>query len=125
MTSMLKRFLFIWVTLAVAIGLTAWLLPGVEINGGFGSLLLISAVFGFVNAILGTIVKLLTMPLTVITLGLFALVVNALMLQITDWWLDRLDVDGFLTSLFATVLISLFSTILQVVVLGRGDENKD
>jgi putative membrane protein len=124
MTSMLKRFLFIWLTLAVAIGLTAWLLPGVEINGGFGSLILISAVFGFVNAILGTIVKLLTMPLTVMTLGLFALVVNALMLQITDWWLDKLDVDGFLTSLVATVLISLFSTILQVVVLGRGDDSQ-
>jgi len=121
---MLKRFLWIWLALAVAIGLTAWLLPGVDINGGFGSLLLIAAVFGFVNAILGSIVKLLTMPLTIMTLGLFALVVNALMLQITDWWLDRIDVDGFLTALFATVLISLFSTILQVVVLGRDDDRK-
>jgi putative membrane protein len=121
---MLKRFLWIWLALAVAIGLTAWLLPGVDINGGFGSLLLIAAVFGFVNAILGSIVKLLTMPLTIMTLGLFALVVNALMLQITDWWLDRIDVDGFLTALFATVLISLFSTILQVVVLGRDDDRQ-
>jgi putative membrane protein len=124
MTGMLKRFLWIWLAVAVAIGLTAWLLPGVEINGGFGSLLLIAAVFGLVNALLGTIVRLLTMPLTVITLGLFALVVNALMLQITDWWLDQIDVDGFLTSLVATVLISLFSTILQVIVLGRGDDRK-
>jgi putative membrane protein len=124
MTGMLKRFLWIWLAVAVAIGLTAWLLPGVEINGGFGSLLIIAAVFGLVNALLGTIVRLLTMPLTIITLGLFALVVNALMLQITDWWLDRLDVDGFVTSLVATVLISLFSTILQVVVLGRGDDVK-
>jgi putative membrane protein len=125
MAGMLKRFLLIWLALAVAIGLTAWLLPGVEVNGGFGSLLLISAVFGLVNALLGTIVKLLTMPLTIVTLGLFALVVNALMLQITDWWLDRLDVDGFLTSLFATILISLFSTVLQLVTLGRdhGDKN--
>ena len=41
--------------------------------------------------------EVLTMPLTIMTLGLFALVVNALMLQITDWWLDRIDVDGFLT----------------------------
>ena len=121
---MLKRFLWIWLAVAVAIGLTALLLPGVDINGGFGSLLLIAAVFGFVNAILGTIVRLLAMPLTIITLGLFALVVNALMLQITDWWLDRLDVDGFLTSLVATVLISLFSTILQVVVLGRDHDHE-
>ena len=117
---MIKRFLLTWLTLAVAIGLTAWLLPGVDIKGGFGSLLLISAAFGLINAILGTIMKLLTMPITIMTLGLFALVVNALMLLITAWWLDRLEVDGFLTALFATVLISLFSTVLQLV-LGRDD----
>ena len=93
---MVKTFLLVWLAVAVAIGLTAWLMPGVEINGGFGSLLVISAVFGLVNAIIGTIVKLLTLPLTVMTLGLFALVVNTLMLLITDWWVDRLDVDGFL-----------------------------
>jgi putative membrane protein len=119
---MLKRFLLIWLAVAVAIGLTAWLLPGVEVSGGFGSLLVISAAFGLVNAILGSITKLLTMPLTIMTLGLFALVVNALMLLITDWWIDRLDVDGFLTALLATVLISLFSTIVQVIVLGRDDD---
>ncbi len=119
---MLKRFLLIWLTLAVAIGLTAWLLPGVEINGGFGSLLLISAAFGLVNAVIGSIMRLLTMPLTIMTLGLFALVVNALMLLITDWILDRLDVDGFLTALLATLLISLFSTVLNLIVLGRDDK---
>ena len=123
---MVKTFLLVWLAVAVAIGLTAWLLPGVETNGGFGSLLVISAVFGFVNAIIGTIVKLLTLPLTVMTLGLFALVVNALMLLITDWWVDRLDVDGFLTALLATILISLFSTVLQLILIGRhGDEKPD
>ena len=74
---MIKRFLLTWLTLAVAIGLTAWLLPGVDIKGGFGSLLLISAAFGLINAILGTIMKLLTMPITIMTLGLFALVRSA------------------------------------------------
>jgi uncharacterized membrane protein YvlD (DUF360 family) len=47
-------------------------------------------------------------------------VINALMLLLTAWWLDRLDVDGFLTALAATLLISLFSTIAQMIVL-RGD----
>jgi len=119
---MLKRFLLIWLTLAVAIGLTAWLLPGVDVNGGFGSLLLISAAFGLVNAVIGSVMRLLTMPLTIMTLGLFALVVNALMLVITDWILDSLDIDGFLTALVATLLISLFSTILNLVL--RRDDQK-
>ena len=95
--------------------------PGVDINGGFGSLLVISAAFGLVNAVIGTVMRLLTMPLTIMTLGLFALVVNALMLVITDWIIDRLDVDGFLTALVATLLIRLFSTILNLV-LHRDDQ---
>jgi putative membrane protein len=115
-----RKFLWTWLAIAIAIGLTAWLLPGVKVNGGFFALLLIAAVFGLVNAVIGRILKLLTLPLTLMTLGLFSLVINALMLLLTAWWLDRLDVDGFLTALAATLLISLFSTIAQMIVL-RGN----
>ena len=116
----MRKFLWTWLAIAIAIGLTAWLLPGVDVNGGFFALLVIAAVFGLVNAVIGRILKLLTLPLTLMTLGLFSLVINALMLLLTAWWLDRLDVDGFLTALAATLLISLFSTIAQMIVL-RGD----
>lgn len=112
-----------WLAIAIAIGLTAWLLPGMDVNGGFFALLLIAGVFGLVNAVLGRLLKLLTLPLTLMTLGLFSLVVNALMLLLTAWWLDRLDVDGFLTALLATLLISLFSTVAQMIVL-RGDRSR-
>jgi len=114
-----RKFLWTWLAIAIAIGLTAWLLPGVDVNGGFFALLLIAAVFGLVNAVIGRILKLLTLPLTLMTLGLFSLVINALMLMLTAWWLDRLDVDGFLTALVTTLLISLFSTVAQMIVLGR------
>ena len=116
----MRKFLWTWLAIAIAIGLTAWLLPGVDVNGGFFALLGIAAVFGLVNAVIGRILKLLTLPLTLMTLGLFSLVINALMLLLTAWWLDRLDVDGFLTALAATLLISLFSTIAQMIVL-RGN----
>jgi putative membrane protein len=115
-----RLFLWSWLAIAIAVGLTAWLLPGMDVNGGFFALLVIAAVFGLVNSILGRILKLLTLPLTVMTLGLFSLVINALMLLFTAWWLDRLDVDTFWTALVATLLISLFSTILQMIVLRRG-----
>ena len=114
-----RKFLWTWLSLAVAIGLTAWLLPGMDVNGGFFALLVIAAVFGLINAVIGRIVKLLTLPLTLMTLGLFSLVVNAVMLLLTDRWVDRLDIDGFLTALAATLLISLFSTVAQWLVLGR------
>ena len=119
----MRKFLWTWLAIAIAIGLTAWLLPGVDVNGGFFALLVIAAVFGLVNAVIGRILKLLTLPLTLMTLGLFSLVINALMLLLTAWWLDRLDVDGFLTALAATLLISLFSTIAQMIVLGRNRRN--
>src|SRR4029450_13762184 len=84
---MLKRFLLGWLAIAIAVGLTACLLPGMDVDGGFGSLLIIAAVFGLVNAILGSILRVLTIPLTVMTLGLFSLVVNAILLLVTAWLL--------------------------------------
>ena len=119
----MRRFLWTWLALAIGIGLTAWLLPGMDVNGGFFALLGIAAVFGLVNALLGRILKLLTLPLTVMTLGLFSLVINAVLLLLTAWWLDRLDVDGFVTALVATLLISLFSTIAQMIVLRGARKN--
>src|SRR4029077_5786209 len=95
----MRKFLWTWLALAVAIRLTAWLLPGMDVNGGFFALLLIAAVFGLVNAVIARILKLLTLPLSLMTLGLFSLVINALMLLLTDRWIDRLDIDGFLTAL--------------------------
>jgi uncharacterized membrane protein YvlD (DUF360 family) len=70
--------------LAVAIALTAWLLPNVDINGGFFAVLWIAALFGLINAVLGTILRILTLPLTLLTLGLFSLVVNAVLVEITS-----------------------------------------
>ena len=113
----MRRFLWSWLAVAIAIGLTAWLLPGMDVKGGFFALVLIAAVFGLVNTVIGRILKLFTLPLTIMTLGLFSLVINALMLLLTAWWLDRLDIDGFVTALLATLLISLFSTIAQMIVM--------
>ena len=85
------RYLFLrWVILAIAIALTAWLFP---------------------------IVMLLTCPLVILTLGLFMLVINALMLSLTDWLLPNiLTVDGFWTTFFAALVISIISGLLGIFV---------
>ena len=110
-----------WAILAVAIGLTAWILPGVTIHGTgtdyFVNLFLVAAVFGLINAIIRPIVKLLTCPLIILTLGLFTLVINALMLSLTDWLLPEiLTVDGFWTTFFAALVISIISGVLNLFV---------
>jgi putative membrane protein len=118
----MRKILLLWVILACAIGLTAAVLPGMDIDGGFGGLLVVALAFSLVNVFIGTILRLLTIPLTLITLGLIALVVNAVLLAITAWWIDRLSVDNFLTAVVAAVLISAFSAVGQHFLLRSEQE---
>src|SRR4029450_7079471 len=104
---MLKRLLLSWLAIALAVGLTAWLLPGFDVKGGFGAWLIISAVFGLVNALIGTIIRLLTIPINMRTLGLFSLIFNAILLMITAWLVDRLEIDNFFVAIVAALIISI------------------
>jgi putative membrane protein len=106
-----------WVVLAVAFAITAWLLSGMSVSGGVGGYLWIAALFGVVNAILGTILRLLTLPLMIITLGLFSIVVNALMLELVDAISDHLTIDHFFwTTIWAAIILSIVSMILELIV---------
>jgi putative membrane protein len=106
-----------WVVLAVAFGVTSWLLGGMEVSGGFGAYLWVSLIFGIVNAIVGTFIRLLTLPLTLITLGLFSLVINAFLLEITDALTDHLSIDDFFwTAIWAAVILAVVSVVLEVLV---------
>jgi putative membrane protein len=111
----LRRLLIYWAISAVAIALTAGLLPGIHIDGGFGALLLISAVWGVVNGILGPIARLLSLPLTVMTFGLFALVVNGLLFLITDAFVSALHVDNFGWAILGALVISIVTTVLHFI----------
>ena len=109
---MLRRALVTWGILAVAIALAAALVPGIEVKGGFLTLLWVALLFGLVNAILGPILHLLSLPLTIITLGLFALVVNGFLLAITAGLSSNLDVGGFLGTILGALVISIVSAAL-------------
>jgi putative membrane protein len=122
------KYLFLrWLISAVAVGLTTWLMPGMTIHGdGFNwflNLFIVAAVLGFLNAIIRPIVTLLTCPLVILTLGLFTLIINAMMLSLTDWLLPNiLTVDGFWTTFFAALIISIIAGILSIFV---HDDNND
>ncbi|MCB0166269.1 MAG: phage holin family protein [Anaerolineae bacterium] len=114
-----------WGIIAVAIGLTAWLMPGMQIHGNYWvSLIIISAVYGLVNAIIRPIVMFLSCPLVVLTLGLFALVVNALMLSLTNWFLPNLlTIDSFFwTTIMAALIISIVAGVLNIFVHNRDSQ---
>ena len=114
---MVRYLLVRWLVLALAIGIVAALVPDVEISGGVLGVVWVAALFGLVNAIIGPVLRLLTLPLTMLTFGLFALVVNGLLLAITAWLTDLLTVGGFLTALWAALLISMLTAVLSWVLL--------
>jgi putative membrane protein len=114
---MLIALLVRWALLAAAFAITSWILSGMTINGGFWSVVWVSAIFGLVNAIVGTVVRLLTLPLIILTLGLFAIIVNAALLELTDWITDRLTIDEFFwTAIWAAIIMAIVSVILELVV---------
>ena len=109
---MLKQLIIVWAITAVAIAVAAALVPSVEIDGGPLALIGVAAVFGLVNAIIGPLLRLLSIPLLLITFGLFALVINAALLGITAGLLDSLEIGGFFSTVVAAFLISAFSAVL-------------
>lgn len=99
---------------AVALWVADWLLDGLTISDNTGTLLLVAVVFGLVNAFIKPIVQFLSCPLTILTLGLFTLVINALMLMLTGWLTGgRVTTTNFWWALVGAVIISVISTVLS------------
>ena len=114
---MLKHLLIVWASLAVAFAVTEWLVPAVDVDGGVLTYIGVAALFGLVNAIIGSVLRLLSIPLLLITFGLFALVINAALLGITAGLTDVLDVGGFFSTVVAAFLISVVSAAVGWVAL--------
>lgn len=104
------RILLSWILNALALWIVAFLLDGVYAESGV-ALIIAAAVLGIVNAIIRPILFWLTLPLTILTLGLFLIVLNALMLELTDLLVPGFEVDGFVTALLAAVLLGLISLV--------------
>jgi putative membrane protein len=110
---MLARFIGHMVIDGFALWVAAQVVSGVHFDGNLAALAVLALIFGLVNTFIKPLLLLLTLPLTVITLGLFALVVNALMLLLASALSGSYNVDGFLPALIASIVISIISTILN------------
>ena len=104
-----------WLISAASLVIAAYFIPGIEIRG-LGTALIAPIVIGLVNATLGFILKILTLPLTFLTLGLFWLVINALMLQLAAAIVPGFYVSGFWPAFFGAILLSLVSMVLRSLV---------
>jgi putative membrane protein len=104
-----------WLISAASLIIAAYLIPGIEIRG-LGTALIAPIVIGLVNATLGFILKILTLPLTFLTLGLFWLIINALMLQLAAAIVPGFYVSGFWPAFFGAIILSLVSMVLRSLV---------
>jgi len=120
------RFIVRVLISGVALWLAEILLSGMKIvgadttGGRLGIILLVALVFGVVNAIVKPIVQVLSIPLYILTLGLFTLVVNALMLMLTAWITEQTDwglrIDSFGTAVIGALIVSIVSFVLSVLI---------
>jgi len=106
------RFIVRWLTTAVGIGAAGYLLPGIEVDGPWAAALG-ALVLGLINATLRPIVLILTLPLTVLSLGFFALIVNGAMLLLVARWVPGVHVAGFGSAVLGSVVISLVGGLLN------------
>jgi putative membrane protein len=102
-----------WAVLAFSMWIATLVVPGITVNGGVGTYLWVALLFGLINSIFGSIIKVLTFPVSVVTFGLFLFVVNAAMLSLTARWSEKLDVSGFWSALFASLIISAITTLFK------------
>jgi putative membrane protein len=101
-----------WLVSAVSLVIVAYLIPGIQLQG-VGPALIAPIVIGLVNATVGFIVKIVTFPITILSLGLFLLVINALMLMFAAYLVPGFAVAGFWSAFFGAIVLSIVSMILR------------
>ena len=108
---------------AAALWVATHIVPGIAYEGRWTSLLVVALVFGVLNASVRPLIKVLTFPLLILTLGLFTFVINALMLMLTGWISDRLNlglhVAGFWSAFWGGLVVSIVSLTLSIFVRSR------
>jgi putative membrane protein len=115
------RLLLNWVLSALAVWIVSRIVPGFVVTGPFAALIA-ALVIGLVNATIGAFLKVITFPLSVLTLGLFWLVINAAMLELASMFVPGFRINGFVAAFWGAIVLSLVNMALRWLV---GTEKRD
>lgn len=126
----MRKLLLRWLINAAAVYAAIMLVEGIGVSGGWTVFFWVALILGLVNALIAPLIKLLTCPLILLTLGLFTLVINALMLQLAAWIASRVglgfSVDGFGDAFWGALVISVVSFVLSVLTgVNREERRRD
>lgn len=97
-----------WIAFALAIIFVAWIIPGISVDN-FLSAMLVCIVLALINTFIKPLLQIISFPINVLTLGLFTLVINALLLMLAGYITPGFEVEGFMSALFGSILLSLLS----------------
>ena len=120
MVNILREFLAHWGVTALALWLTSFIFHGISFSSK-KSLLISALLLGLVNAVIRPIVIILTIPLTLVTFGLFLLVINAVMMMLVSALVPGFRISGFWTAFFASIVVTLISIFVGMVIFGPED----
>ena len=109
------RLLLLWILNAIALLAVTYLLPSIQISG-FGTALLAALVLGFINTLVRPILAILTLPITVLTLGIFYLVLNGLLFWLASALLPGFQVQGFIPAMIGAILYSVITWVLSALI---------
>ncbi|HEX4018216.1 MAG TPA: phage holin family protein [Frankiaceae bacterium] len=122
---MLRRALLRLLVMTAILAIVVKIVPGMHVYGGFFTYVWLAFLFSIVNLFVGTILRLFTLPLIILTLGLFLLVINAVVLAITAGLSDRFDIDSFGSAVLGGLLVAFFSWLAELILpLRQKDQGK-
>jgi len=116
------RLLVVWILNAIALVAVAYLMPSIQISG-FGGALVATAVIALINVFIRPLLVVLTLPITVITLGLFILVINGLLFLLAGYLLDGFEVQSLWSGILGAILYSVISWGLTALLPGKKDHS--
>ena len=112
------RLLLNWVLSALAVWIVSQFVPGFYVHGAVAALIA-ALVIGFINATLGLLIKIVTFPLTLLTLGLFWLIINAAMLKLASVFVPGFEVRGFAAAFIGAIVLSLVNWVLHWLIIPK------
>jgi len=110
------RIFIRWAVGALAVWAATALIPGIKVHGGAWSYFWVALLFSLINTSIGSLLKLLTLPAVLLSFGLFVVVINAAMLELTARWSSALSINNFWSAIFAALVISIVSGFLNRTV---------
>lgn len=116
----MDKYFIKWLVNTIAIMLAVKFVPGIVYTGRWGGILVVGLIFGLINTFIRPFIKLFTLPLLILSLGLFTFIINAMMLSLTSWLSDKFNlgftVESFKAAFLGALVISISSLVLSCLI---------